>query len=65
MRLLGVCAAGEPEPPHGIPESASAVRGIPPAGAPGTLPPAGGRKGGEDAAGGRGKTQQRPSVYTT
>lgn len=32
---------GEPEPPHGIPESASAVGGIPPAGAPGTLPPVG------------------------
>lgn len=37
----GVCSVGEPKPPHGIPESASAIRGIPLEGAPGTLPPAG------------------------
>lgn len=60
-----MCAVGEPKPTHGIPESASAVGGIPPACAPGTLPPTGGRKGGEDAAGGCGKTQQRASFYTT
>lgn len=57
-------ATGEPKPPHGFPEGASAVRGVPPAGAPGPFPPAGWWKGGEDDAGRSGQNHQRACRHT-
>ena len=53
-------SAGEPQPTHGVPESAAALGGLPHAGAPGALPPSAGRHGGGAAAGGGRQARRHP-----
>ena len=53
-------SVGEPQPPHGVPESPAALGGLPLAGAPGALPPSAGRQGGGTAAGGRRQARRHP-----
>lgn len=53
-------SVGEPKPPHGLPESASAHRGITPAGACGALSLVGGGEGGGVDTGRPGQAARRP-----
>lgn len=56
-------SVGEPEPPHGLPESASSQRGLAPAGARGSLSLSGGGEGGGVDTGGPGQAAHRPYQY--
>lgn len=56
-------SVGEPKPPHGLPESASAHRGLAPASACGALSIVGGGEGGGLDTRGPGQAAHRPYQY--